>query len=104
MQRLVRWFGCPTSGLWAGLSGANGDPVKIAGSVPIGLSEGIPMKALHVPVRGAFLLVWVVTFLPLPARGRSPDALLPDGVCGSSQSMLEASQAGNAMLQQALAA
>lgn len=103
MQRLVRWFGRPTSGLSTGLGGANGGPVKNAGSVPIGLSEGIPMKALHLPTRWVLLLVWAVTFLPLPARGRSPDALLPDGVCGSSQSMLEATQAGNVMVQQALA-
>jgi predicted Zn-dependent protease len=49
-------------------------------------------------------LVLVVTFLPLPVRGRRPGTLLPDGVCGNRQTMLEAAQAGNAMLQQTLAA
>ena len=44
-----------------------------------------------------------VTFLPLAARGRSPDALLPDGVCGSRQTILEAAQTGHAMVQQVLA-
>ena len=52
------------------------------------------MKVLHPISRWVTLLVLVVTFLPLPARGRSPDALLPDGVCGSPQTMLEASQSG----------
>ena len=62
------------------------------------------MEVLHPISRWVTLLVLVVTFLPLPARGRSPDTLLPDGVCGNRQTMLEATQAGNAMVQQALAA
>ena len=41
------------------------------------------MKALHPMSRWVILLVLVVTFLPLTARGRSRDAMLPDGVCGS---------------------
>jgi predicted Zn-dependent protease len=45
-----------------------------------------------------------VAFLPLPAHGRRRDALLPDGVCGNRETMLEATQAGKAMLHQALAA
>jgi predicted Zn-dependent protease len=50
------------------------------------------------------MLVLVVTFLPLPARGRRHDALLPDGVCGNRETMLEAARVGQAMLQQTLAA
>ena len=62
------------------------------------------MKARHPLNPWVTLWVFVVTFLPLSARGRSPDTLLPDGVCGSPQTMLKATQAGSAMLQQALAA
>jgi predicted Zn-dependent protease len=61
------------------------------------------MQVLHPTDRRLALLVLVFTFLPLPASGRSPDALLPDGVCGGSQTMLEASQAGRAMVQQVFA-
>jgi predicted Zn-dependent protease len=46
----------------------------------------------------------LLTFLPLSARGRRRDTLQPDGVCGDRETMLEASQTGKAMLQQALAA
>jgi predicted Zn-dependent protease len=87
-----------------GLEEAKGDPVKIAGWVPIGLLEGKPMKALHPPRPWVILLVWMAAFLlPSTARGRSPDALLPDGVCGNSQTMLEASRAGDAIVHQVLA-
>jgi predicted Zn-dependent protease len=61
------------------------------------------MKALHPMSRWVTLFGLVVTFLPLSAHDRSPDTLLPDGVCGSPATMLEASQAGGAMVQQALA-
>ena len=61
------------------------------------------MKVLY-PMSGWMtLMVSVVTFLPSPVCGRSPDALLPDGVCGNSQTMLEATQTGRSMVQQAFA-
>jgi predicted Zn-dependent protease len=62
------------------------------------------MAAVHLNRRGVALLGLVVTFLPLPARGRRHDALLPDGVCGNRETMLEAARVGRAMLQQTLAA
>jgi predicted Zn-dependent protease len=40
----------------------------------------------------------------MAALGGSTDALHPDGVCGSPQTMLEAAQTGNAMVRQAFAA
>ena len=46
--------------------------------------------------------VLVIALLPLSAQGRSREALLPDGVCGNSQTMLEAARTGNAMLQHVL--
>lgn len=61
------------------------------------------MKVLHPTSRRVTLLVWVVAFLPLGAHARSAEALIPDGVCGNSQTMLEASQTGRAMVQQAFA-
>jgi predicted Zn-dependent protease len=61
------------------------------------------MGVLHPKCGRVTLLALVVTFLPQAARGRSPKALLPDGVCGNSQTMLEATQAGNAMVQQVFA-
>jgi len=62
------------------------------------------MAAVHWNRRGVAMLGLVVTFLPVPARGRRHDALLPDGVCGNREAMLEASRVGKAMLQQSLAA
>jgi len=61
------------------------------------------MKVMH-PI-GQWFTLWVlaVASLPLPAPGRSPDATLPDGICGSRETMLEAAQRGDAMVQQALA-
>jgi predicted Zn-dependent protease len=50
------------------------------------------------------LFALVVAFLPLAAHGRSPDTPWPDGICSSPQAMLEATQTGNVMVQQALAA
>jgi predicted Zn-dependent protease len=61
------------------------------------------MKVLHPTSWSVTPLVLLATILPLAARGRSPDTLLPDGVCGNSQTMLEASQAGGAMIQQVFA-
>jgi len=61
------------------------------------------MRVVHPMSRRVILLVWVATFLPLAARSRSPATLLPDGVCGNNQTMLEATQAGNAMVQQVFA-
>jgi predicted Zn-dependent protease len=60
------------------------------------------MQVMHSIGRHVTLWVLAVTFLQLPARGRWRDTLLPDGVCGNRESMLEAAQAGNAMLRQAL--
>src|SRR5208282_3164034 len=71
--------------------------------VPIGMSEGIPVKVPHPMSRWVTLGVLVLTCLPLSALARAPKAMLPDGVCGSDQDMLEAAQAGNAMVHQALA-
>jgi predicted Zn-dependent protease len=62
------------------------------------------MDAAHGKRRGVALLGLVVAFLSSPAHGRRHDALLPDGVCGSRESMLEATRVGRAMLQQTLAA
>lgn len=61
------------------------------------------MKALHPISWSVILLVSGLALLPGPARGRAPDTLLPDGVCGNSQTMLEAAQTGSAMVQQAFA-
>ena len=47
--------------------------------------------------------LWMLVFLSVKAFGASGGSPLPDGVCGSPQTMLEASQSGNAMVQQALA-
>jgi len=44
-----------------------------------------------------------VMFLPLTVFGVSRESSLPDGVCGSPQTMLEASQIGRAMVQQVFA-
>ena len=76
--------------------------VKFAGSMPIGLSKGVPM--MHSTRRVLTFLVLTPTFLVVPALARQRDALLPDGVCGNRQTMLEAAQVGRAMFQQALAA
>lgn len=62
------------------------------------------MTVLHRVGRCATLLVWALAFLPRVAHARSQNALLPDGVCGDGQSMLEATQAGHAMVRQTLAA
>jgi predicted Zn-dependent protease len=62
------------------------------------------MKVLHPISWWVNLLVLMMTLLPLAAQGRSRDGLLPDGVCGNSQTMLQASQVGDAMLQQVFAA
>jgi predicted Zn-dependent protease len=60
------------------------------------------MKAPLPSRQWAILLVSVVMFVPSPARARSPNTLLPDGVCGNGQAMLEASQTGSAMVEQEL--
>ena len=57
----------------------------------------------HLKSARVVLYALSLTFLPLAARGRSPDALLPDGVCGSRQAILEAAQTGHALVQQVLA-
>lgn len=62
------------------------------------------MMLIHPSGRWLILIVWIITVLPSPALGRSPNAVLPLGVCGSPQTMLEASQTGNAMVQQAISA
>ena len=46
--------------------------------------------------------LWLIVVLPVTIFGASRENSLPDGVCGNSQTMLEASQAGNAMVQQVL--
>ena len=45
-------------------------------------------------------MVCLVVFLPVTVFGVSRESSLPDGVCGSPQTMLEASQMGRAMVQQ----
>ena len=45
----------------------------------------------------------LMVFLPVTVFGRQDERSPPDGVCGSPPTMLEASQAGSAMVQQALA-
>jgi predicted Zn-dependent protease len=62
------------------------------------------MQVMHSIARRLTLSVLAMTFLPLPTHGRRRDTLLPDGVCGNRETMLEAAQAGKAMLRQALAA
>jgi len=62
------------------------------------------MGVMHSTRRPLTLLVLAAAFLPLPGPARQHDVLLPDGVCGNPQTMLQATQAGRAMLQQALAA
>jgi len=59
---------------------------------------------MHSTKRVLIFLVLTPTFLVLPALARQHDALLPNGVCGNHQTMLEAAQAGRAMVQEALAA
>jgi predicted Zn-dependent protease len=49
---------------------------------------------------GLCLVVCLVVFLPVMVFGVSHESSLPDGVCGSPQTMLEASQMGRAMVQQ----
>ncbi|MGO8791415.1 MAG: M48 family metalloprotease [Terriglobia bacterium] len=48
--------------------------------------------------------LWFIVVVPVTMLGASREKSLPDGVCGDSQTMLEASQAGNAMIRQVLAA
>ena len=62
------------------------------------------MKVLYLIGARPTLLVLVVAFLPWPARAQRRDALLPDGVCGNRNAMLEASHRGRTMLHQALTA
>ena len=52
--------------------------VKFAGSMPIGLSKGVP--TMHSTRRVLTFLVLTPTFLVVPALARQRDALLPDGV------------------------
>jgi predicted Zn-dependent protease len=61
------------------------------------------MGVLHPKTGRVTLLAFVVTFWPQVACGRPPDTLVPNGVCGNRQTMLEAIQTGNAMVQQVMA-
>src|ERR1017187_7215593 len=61
------------------------------------------MRLVHQCIQWVILLVLVLTFQPPAVHGKSQNALLPDGICGNSQSMLEASQEGSAMVRQVLA-
>ena len=61
------------------------------------------MKLLYPHGRCAFVCVLGMAFLASPARGRSPEPLLPDRACGNSRTVLEATRAGNAMVQQVMA-
>jgi beta-barrel assembly-enhancing protease len=61
------------------------------------------VKVPHPAGRWAMLGMLVLTCVPQSALGRKPETNLPDGVCGSSQDMLEAAQAGSAMVHQTLA-
>ena len=60
------------------------------------------MKELRQISRRLIGLLFVM-FLPLTVFGVSRESSLPDGVCGSPQTMLEASQIGRAMVQQVFA-
>lgn len=60
------------------------------------------MKGPHPLQWWVTLWLWVAIGLPPVAGARAMAAELPEGVCGSPQVMLEAAQAGNAMVQQAL--
>ncbi len=62
------------------------------------------MKVMHPANRWVALGVWVLVCHPQAVLGQPPDLNLPDGVCGNRQTMLEAAQAGNIMLQRTLAA
>jgi len=62
------------------------------------------MEVLHPISRWVARFLLTVIFLVSPSRCRSADALLPDGVCGSPQTMLEASQMGKAMVRQVFVA
>ena len=61
------------------------------------------MSASHPRKCCVVLGALMVTFISLPVHGRSPDTPLPTGVCGSPQTMLEATRAGNVMVRQAIA-
>lgn len=57
------------------------------------------MKVLRLVGRGLIGLC-LIGFLPLTLFGRTGELSLPDGACGSTQTMREASLAGQAMVQQ----
>jgi predicted Zn-dependent protease len=60
------------------------------------------VKVLCLLVRWLVVL-YLVGLFPVTAWGRKGEQSLPDGVCGSPQTMLEASQLGRAMTQQVFA-
>ena len=55
------------------------------------------------PLRRRLIGLCPVVFLPVMIFGATRQGLLPDGVCGGPQTMLEASRTGSAMVQQAFA-
>lgn len=61
------------------------------------------MEVWH-PLARRLIGLCLMVALPVTIFGRQGERSLPDGVCGNPQTMWEASQAGNLMVQQALAA
>ena len=62
------------------------------------------MKVPHPMSWWATLVVLISSISPPVVFARTPQNVLPNGLCGDRQSMLEAAQAGSAMVQQTLAA
>jgi predicted Zn-dependent protease len=67
--------------------------------MPMELSEGIYVKVLR-PGDRRIIGLCLVGLLPLTLFGRTGKRSLPDGVCGSPQSMRQASLTGQSMVQQ----
>ena len=55
------------------------------------------------PLGWRLIGLYLMAFLPVTVFGASRENSLPDGVCGSPQAMLEASQMGRAMVEQVFA-
>ena len=61
------------------------------------------MEVSH-PLARRLMGLCLMLILPVTVFGRQGEHSLPDGVCGNSQTMLEASREGKFMVQEALAA
>ncbi len=57
------------------------------------------MKVLR-PLGRRMIGLCIAVFLPMTAFGRTGNGSLPDGACGNSQTILEATETGQAMVQQ----